>query len=80
MINFNPSAVAIVYVVMTLLIFQGACLYYKDLDIAIRFAARVIVTALAIIAVLCVLFGTLAAIACIVHGYNFIDLLRKCSV
>lgn len=74
------DAVAVTYMIMVLLILLGAWLHYKDLTVSLRFTARVIVAALVIIIVLCVVLGIMAFIACTVHGYNFIDALRKCSV
>ena len=74
------DAVAIAYIIMVLLILLGAWLHCKNLTAALRFTARVIAAALVIIIVLCVVFGIMAFIACTVHGYNFIDVLSKCSV
>ena len=74
------NAVAVIYMIMVLLILLGAWLHCKDLTASLRFTAHVIVTALVIIIVLCVVFGIMAFIACAVHGYNFMDALRKCSV
>lgn len=74
------DAVAIAYIIMVLLILLGAWLHCKDLTASLRFTVYVIVTALVIIIVLCVVFGIMAFIVCTVHGYNFIDALRKCSV
>lgn len=74
------NAVAVTYIIMVLLILLGAWLHYKDLTASLRFTARVIVTALVIIIVLCVVLGIMAFIACTVHGYNFIDVLKRCSV
>ena len=74
------DAVAVTYIIMVLLILLGAWLHCKDLTALLRFTTYVIVTALVIIIVLCVVFGIMAFIACTVHGYNFIDVLRKCSV
>lgn len=77
---FDADAVATAYIIMVFLILLGAWLRCKDLTTALKFTALVIVTALMIIIVLCVVFGIMAFIACTVHGYNFIDVLRKCSV
>lgn len=72
--------VAVTYIIMVLLILLGAWLHCKDLTASLRFTAHVIAVALGIIIVLCVVFGIMAFIACTVHGYNFIDVLRKCFV
>lgn len=77
---FDADAVATAYIIIVFLILLGAWLRCKDLTTALNFTALVIVTALMIIIVLCVVFGIMAFIACTVHGYNFIDVLRKCSV
>lgn len=77
---FDADAVATAYIIIVFLILLGAWLRCKDLTTALKFTALVIVTALMIIIVLCVVFGIMAFIACTVHGYNFIDMLRKCSV
>lgn len=77
---FDADAVATAYIIIVFLILLGAWLRCKDLTTALKFTALVIVTALMIIIVLCVVFGIMAFIACTVHGYNFIDVLRKCSV
>lgn len=74
------DAVAVTYMIMVLLILLGAWLHCKDLTASLRFTTYVIVTALMIIIVLCVVFGILAFIACTVHEYNFVDVLRKYSV
>lgn len=74
------DAVAVTYIIMVLLILLGAWLHCKDLTAALQFTARVIAAALGIIIVLCVVFGIMAFIACTVHGYNFMDVFRKCSV
>lgn len=73
------DAVAVTYIIMVLLILLGAWLHCKDLTASLQFTAYVIVTAPVIIIVLCIVFGIMAFIACTVHGYNFIDVLRKCS-
>lgn len=77
---FDADAVTTAYIIIVFLILLGAWLRCKDLTTALKFTALVIVTALMIIIVLCVVFGIMAFIACTVHGYNFIDVLRKCSV
>lgn len=77
---FDENAVAAAYIITVFLILLGAWLRCKDLTASLRFTAHVIVTALVIIIVLCVVFGIRAFIACTVHGYNFIELLRKYSV
>lgn len=77
---FDADAVATAYIIIVFLILLGAWLRCKDLTTALKFTALVIVTALMIIIVLSVVFGIMAFIACTVHGYNFIDVLRKCSV
>lgn len=77
---FDADAVATAYIIIVFLILLGAWLRCTDLTTALKFTALVIVTALMIIIVLCVVFGIMAFIACTVHGYNFIDVLRKCSV
>lgn len=77
---FDADAVATAYIIIVFLILLGAWLRCKDLTTALKFTALVIVTALMIIIVLCVVFGIMAFIACTVHGYNFIDVLRKYSV
>lgn len=77
---FDADAVATAYIIIVFLILLGAWLRCKDLTTALKFTALVIVTALMIIIVLCVVFGIMAFIACTVHGYNFIDVLRRCSV
>ena len=77
---FDADAVATAYIIIVFLILLGAWLRCKDLTTALKFTALVIVTALMIIIVLCVVFDIMAFIACTVHGYNFIDVLRKCSV
>lgn len=77
---FDADAVATAYIIIVFLILLGAWLRCKDLTTALKFTALVIVTALMIIIVLCVVFGIMAFIACTVHGYNFIDVLGKCSV
>lgn len=77
---FDAGAVATAYIIIVFLILLGAWLRCKDLTTALKFTALVIVTALMIIIVLCVVFGIMAFIACTVHGYNFIDVLRRCSV
>ena len=74
------DAVAVTHIIMVLLILLGAWLHCKDLTASLRFTAYVIVTALGITIVLCVVFGIMAFIACTVHEYNFIEVLRKCSV
>ena len=77
---FDADAVATAYIIIVFLILLGAWLRCKDLTTALKFTALVLVTALMIIIVLCVVFGIMAFIACTVHEYNFIDVLRKCSV
>lgn len=74
------DAVAAAYIIIVLLILLGAWVHCKDLVSSLQFTARVIAAALVIIIVLCVIFGIMAFIACTVHGYNFIDVLSKCSV
>lgn len=77
---FDADAVAAAYIIIVFLILLGAWLRCKDLTTSLRFAVRVITVALVIIIVLCVVFSIMAFIVCTVHGYNFIDVLRKCSV
>lgn len=74
------DAVAVTYIIKVLLILLGAWLHCKDLTTSLRFTVHVIATALVIIAMLCVLLGIMTLIACAVHGYNFVEILRKCSV
>ena len=73
--DFDPCAVAIAYVAMTLLILGGAYFYYQDLCKAMRFTLHVVMAAAAILAGLCVGFGVLITVACAVHGYNLFAVL-----
>ena len=74
------DAVVAAYIIIVLLILLGVWGHCKDLISSLQFTVRVIAAALVIINVLCVVVGIMAFIACTVHGYNFIDVLRKCSV
>lgn len=77
---FDADAVAAAYIIIVFLILLGAWLHCKDFTQSLQFTARVIAVALMIIIVLCVVFGIMAFIACTVYEYNFIEVLRKCSV
>ena len=75
MMSFDPCAVAIAYVAMTLLILCGAYFYYRDLCNAMRFTLHVVMAAAAILVGLCVGFGVLITFACAVHRYNLFAVL-----
>lgn len=75
MLTYNTFAFA--YITMSMVIFLLTMQYYHSLITALEFTAKVLVTMVIILMLLCLILGIMTTVICFARGYSLFDILQN---